>query len=80
MGHRTSEQARLLAHRKTHLAIIFSVLGVFAVYLAYVIYAWLAVDTSIDPILAIGLVVLVAGMIPSAMQLSTIGRELKRLG
>ncbi len=73
------EYGRLLASRKTHRAIFFTVLTMFVIYLLALAYMLVAPGWSFNPLLAIGVLVLFSGMLPSYLQIMSIENKLKQL-
>ncbi len=77
-GNKTDEA--LLKNKKTLTAILYTVLAIFVVYLSYFAYRLFYLKLDSEPLLVIGLIVLIGGMIPSAAMVSAISAELKRRG
>jgi hypothetical protein len=69
---------KLLGHKKTLKAIIFTVLAIMSIYLIYMGYVLLSPEKTFNPALTIGLFVMLIGTLPAYIQLSKIERELKK--
>jgi hypothetical protein len=68
----------LLKRKKTLTAVLLAVLTIFVIYLAYFLYRQLYLQLEPEPVLLIGLLVIVGGMLPATVQLSAIQGELKK--
>jgi hypothetical protein len=81
MGNKSYEsnsEEILLKRKKTLTAVLLAVLTIFVIYLAYFLYRQLYLQLEPEPVLLIGLLVIVGGMLPATVQLSAIQGELKK--
>jgi len=78
MKSNTDDLETLIASRKTHRAIFYTVLTIFVVYLMTIVYIISAPNMEYNPLLSIGILVLFSGMIPSFMQLLFIKKKIQK--
>ena len=70
----------LKKNQRTLSIILITVFVVFLVYLTYFFYRMFYLQLELEPVLVIGLIVIVGGMLPLVTQISTIREELKKRG
>lgn len=77
MDLKNSSKQKLIRYKKTHRAILFTILVIISIYLMYMGFLFFTPEKSFEPILTVGLIVMVAGMLPSFIILSSIDKKLK---
>jgi hypothetical protein len=70
----------LIKSKKTLSAILVTVMAIFVGYLSYFAFRLFYLKLDSEPVLVIGLIVLVGGMIPLAAMVSAISTELRKRG
>ena len=70
----------LLKSKKTLSVILITVMAIFTMYVAYFVYRLFYLNLDSEPVLVVGMIVIVGGMIPAAAMVSAISAELKKRG
>lgn len=70
--------AKLLKRRNTLLAVIITVFVILILYVGYVAYRHYYLELEMEPLLIVGLLVILMGMLPAFVSYNFLSEELRR--